>query len=372
MKKVTKIRILFVIWTLEGMGGSEKVVYDIVRKLDRHIFDPLLLSFEDGPIREAYESIGVDVFVIKKGSKFDIPFFKQIRKLILKEKIDIVNAHHYYPMLYSYIAALNTGIRLVFTEHSVWQFLEAGLFKKLIIGWLLRKTDAIVAISEQLVRYYLSRPFLDKSKLRDISNGIDMTWFKKSNHLALKKNLGYRKGDKLIGIIANIRPEKNHKLLIKAFSILEKQIGNLHLVVAGIDLMGGEVQRFAESQNVADKIKFLGKREDIPDLLNIFDAFCLPSVHEGLPLTVLEAMACGTPIIGSNVLGINEVIRHGENGLLFEANDENDLAGKLKQILVDETLREKLTRNGTAFVKENYDLDKKIIQYETLFLQQAQ
>lgn len=362
-----KIRIAFVLWTLEGMGGSEHVVYDIVRKLDKDRFDVLVIGFKEGPIRRTYEKLGVKVEVISKKWKYDFGFIKRLRYVLKNEGIHLVNAHHLSPLLNSYLATRMTGIKLIYTEHSVWQYLEMGGLKKILSNFLLWNTNAIVAISNQLLQYYSDNPFVSEKKICLIINGIDLLKFLSIDRSLLKEKLGFKPDDKLIGMVANIRPEKNHKILISAFSKLSRILKNSHLLLIGLDCMDGEVQQYASSMKGAERIHFLGPREDVPDILNILDIFCLPSVHEGLPLTILEAMACGVPVVGADVMGINEVVTDNVNGLLFPSGDETVLAEKVKMIVRDDSLSIRLRRAGIAYVKDNYCLDDKIKEYVSLF-----
>ena len=362
-----KIRIAFVLWTLEGMGGSEHVVFDIVRKLDKDRFYILVISFKEGPVRHIYEKLGVKVEVVSKKRKYDFLFIQQLRNILKNEGIQLVNAHHFSPLLYSFLATRMTVIKLIYTEHSVWQYREMGTFKRILSNFLLWNTDAVVAISNQLLQYYYDNTFVSKGKIQVIINGIDLVRFKCADCTMLKMELGFKQDDILIGMIANLRPEKNHKVLISAFSKLSESLTDSHLLLVGLDCMDGEIHRYATDMGGAGRIHFLGPREDVPDLLNILDVFCLPSVHEGLPLTILEAMACGVPVVGSDVLGINEVVTDNVNGLLFSSGDETMLADKIKMIIRSDLLRTRLHRAGLAYVKENYCLDCKIREYECLF-----
>ena len=125
--------------------------------------------------------------------------------------------------------------------------------------------------------------------------------------------------------------------------------------------MDGWIPQLVEKYEVQDRVKFIGKRDDIPELLNIFDMFCLPSIHEGMPLSILEAMACKNTVIVSNVMGINEIINDNRNGMLFENDNENDLANKIEKMLIDQDLKEKLRTNAINYVFKNYNLDLKIL-----------
>ena len=361
------IRIAFVVWTLEGMGGSERVVYDIVRKLDKKIFSPYIISFREGPDRKVYEDIGVRVKVFFKKKRFDLKFIIRFKKILLSERIDIINPHHFSPFFYSFLATYRARTKLVYTEHSKWQLEELHGLERILNRIMLLKSDAVIAISKQIEEYYLNSLGLKRDKIYLIQNGIDLERYKKVNCNHLYQEFGIKPHEKVIGIVANIRPEKNHKILISAFSLVAKEVRDVRLVLVGIDLMEGEVQRFASKSDVADRIIYAGPRNDVPELLNLFDVFCLPSFHEGLPLTVLEAMAAGTPVIGSDVLGINEVISHNENGLLFAKNDEKSLAENIQKLLGDTRLRDRLSKSGRSFVEKNHCLDEKVKEYDRLF-----
>jgi glycosyltransferase involved in cell wall biosynthesis len=231
----------------------------------------------------------------------------------------------------------------------------------------LLKSDAVVAISKQIYDYYISKIKVKKEKVHLITNGIDLSSYQKANGNHLRDELGIEEYEKVLGMVANIRPEKNHKLLISAFSIVAKEIKNVSLILVGLDCMGGEMQEFASKTWINDKILFLGQRSDVPELLKVFHIFCLPSIYEGMPLTVLEAMASGVPVIGSDVLGINEVIRDNVNGLLFCNNDERKLAELIKRLLKDNELRQRLIQEGKSFVEKYHDLDDRIKDYDRLF-----
>lgn len=363
----SKIRIAFVLWTLKSMGGSEHVVFDIVRKLDHTKFHILVVGLDEGPVRNIYEEIGVKVEVVSKKKKFDFNFIKRFRHILLSEKIEIVNPHHFSPLLYTSFACINTGIKIVYTEHSVWQYLELGWGKKLLSNMLLSNVDAVVAISKQLFDYYADNYFVSAKKNHLIINGIDLNRFHKLNNSSFKESLGFKPEDKLIGLVANLRPEKNHKVLIRSLSRIVKNDKSIHLVFAGIDYMDGELHEYSEQFGVSDRVLFLGSRDDVPDILNILDVFCLPSKNEGLPLSILEAMACGVPVVGSNVMGINEVVTDNMTGLLFPYDDETALCEKINLLLSEHEVSETIIAKSLEYVKENYCLEDKMDQYFSLF-----
>jgi L-malate glycosyltransferase len=368
MSKIrNKVRVAFVLWTLEGMGGSEKVVLDLARKIDKTAFEVFIVSFSEGPVRKLYEELGLKVFSVTKEKRLDIKFIRSLRTLFSEQHIDVVNAHHFGPFLYSTLSAYGTKCKVIYTEHSRWQLEELSPLKKVLNRALLTKADGVVAISRQIEKYYISKLYLGRNKVHLITNGIEIGQFGDRNGSKIRKGLGIGENDKVIGTIANLRPEKNHKLLIGAFSEVARVFQGASLVLVGLDCMDGQVQRFASESGASERIHFLGRRDDVPDLLGLFDVFCLPSIHEGLPLTVLEAMSAGVPVIGADVLGINEVITDNMNGLLFPSNDMNKLSEVILQLLTDHSLMKRLSEAANLFVAEQYNLDKKVREYEELF-----
>lgn len=360
-----KISLGFVVWSLDALGGSEKVVYDIARKLNRMDYVITVISLKDGHMRERYGGLGVKIRVVDRSSK--TAMIRTLRKAIIEEGIEILNPHHFPPLFYSSIASAGLGTSIVYTEHSRWQMEQLPLAWKMINRVILNRIDAVVALSAQIEDYYARRLRLRPGRIHVILNGIDLESYRSIDAAAARNSLGIKEGEKVIGTVAHFRPEKNHRLLISAFSELLKNGVDARLVLVGRDFMNGEIQNFASALNVTDRLLFLGERMDVPRILQTFDVFCLPSCYEGMPLTVLEAMAAGIPVVGSNVLGINEVVTNGRNGLLFPDNSAGHLANCIKTLLDSPDLRRRLTQAAKNDVKIRFSIDEKAFQYDRLF-----
>ena len=290
---------------------------------------------------------------------------------MIREKIDLLNPHHFTQFLYSFLATRFLSMKVIYTEHSRWQLEMLPFHFKLLNVIMLINSEGIVAISEQIRNYYETMIGVRRNKVHLIKNGIDIQLFENAKRSDLRRELNIGERAKIIGMVANIRSEKNHKLLISAFSTIAREVDDAFLVMVGLDFMNGAVQLYANETGLRDRIFFLGERDDVPELLKTFDLFCLPSIHEGMPLTLLEAMAAGVPVIGSDVLGINEVIEHNVNGLLFRGNDERDLAERVIQLLNNEEMRSRFSRTAKSHARQNYSLDNSINEYDRLFQMQC-
>jgi len=129
-----------------------------------------------------------------------------------------------------------------------------------------------------------------------------------------------------------------------------------------------DIRRFIDNQGLENSVTLLGYRSDIPSLLDIMDIFCLTSFKEGLPISLIEAMAAGLPVVGTDVEGIRDVIAHNKNGYLVQVDDFNGLKNILSSLLQDETLRNKMGRESILLANQAYSLDSCIDQYQDLFI----
>jgi len=161
--------------------------------------------------------------------------------------------------------------------------------------------------------------------------------------------------------------EKNHKLLVNAVHLLDKSIkDNLKVLLCGSGPMLEELKKQVAELNLNEIVEFLGVRKDIPELMSVLDVYTLVSIYEGMPLSILEAIAAGKPIVATNVLGINEVIKDGENGLLAESNNPESLANALTRMINDKELRIKIANNNLN-ERMKYSFSEMIKNYENLF-----
>jgi glycosyltransferase involved in cell wall biosynthesis len=143
------------------------------------------------------------------------------------------------------------------------------------------------------------------------------------------------------------------------------------LVLAGDGPCRKELEQLARELAVADRVHFLGHRLDAPDVMAMFDVYCLPSVYEGMPLSILEAWSAGKPVVATDVTGIREIVIHETNGLLVPVNDPQALADQFHRVLGDRELRERISLQGQRFALEKCTMAGMVRQYEELYEQVA-
>jgi len=167
--------------------------------------------------------------------------------------------------------------------------------------------------------------------------------------------------------VGNLRKEKNQELLIRALAIMKDMGRSFKALFVGDGPCRSDLEMLAAELKVDEEIIFLGTRRDVPHLYWLLDIYCLTSRFEGLPLTLLEAMAAEVPVIGTDVIGIREVISNNENGVLVPDNDPEELAKAILMLAESVTLRNTLAEHGRRLVCDQYNLTKFVRNYQRLF-----
>lgn len=375
MKRLNnKVNVLFVMMHLKG-GGSEGLIHNLAYKLDRKFFNPsIAYFFEDGESEVAGER-EVPLYHVPKIKRLDISTMQGIGNIITKRNIHIVNAHHFMPMVYSFYGSkIANSCKLIYTEHAKSEVEKISWRWQKIGSYLLNRSDAAVGVTEEVSETIQNKFKLPRSKVFAIKNGVNLDAYTGStNKKELRKQLGIAEDEKIIGIVANLKKIKNHIFLLKAFDELTKSNNKVKLLLIGQGFKDdpenteSELRSFVKKNGLKGKVLFLGYRSDIPELLNIIDIFCMTSFKEGLPLSLIEAMAAGLPVVGTDVEGIRNTIIHDRNGFLIKTDDIHGLKDVLSMLIKDEPLRNRFGKESILLSKE-YSLERCISEYQNLFL----
>ena len=371
----SKINILFIIMQM-GMGGSERIVHNLVLKLDRNVFNPSVAFFFGDRILKEFQDLNVPLYHVPKVKRIDLSSMKQMGRIIQDNNIHIVNAHHFMSMVYAFYGCkIKERAKLTYTEHSEWE-IENIPWKWRIAGcYMLKRADAAIGVSSAVSNHLKNKFKIDGAKIFTIQNGVNIEALANSNEeMTLKQVLGLSNNDKVIGIVANLKKIKNHLFLLKAFNELIKDYQNVKLLIIGQgfsddpDNSEREIQNYVYEKSLSKNVLFLGYRSDIPKLLRIMDIFCLTSLKEGLPISLIEAMAAGLPVIGADVEGIRDIIIPSRNGYLIKLGDVSGLRNAMHSLLKNDILRRKFAQKSQSIAKEEYSLDVCVRKYENLFM----
>lgn len=371
-----KVNVLFVIMQM-AMGGSERLVHNIVSKLDRRVFNPSVAwFFGESPLQE-YLELGIPLHRIPKEKRFDLAAMRLLGQIVEKNRIDIVNAHHFMSMVYAFYGCkVRRQSSLVYTAHSEWEIQEIPKRWRVIGDILLKRIDCAVGVAPA-VTDKLKQVFKLPDRLTStILNGVDIDKFTMNSHTAREIKRSLKIGDRelVVGTVGNLKRVKNHDFLITGFGELVKSLRNVRVIIVGQGFRHDpenseqELKDRVRELGLTDKVSFLGYRSDVHQLLRIIDVFCLTSLKEGLPIGLIEAMAAGLPVIGTNVEGIRDMLVPNEDGVLVNLGDTGALKNALFDLLTNPDLRSRLGKAARKKVKETYSLQRCVREYEALFL----
>jgi glycosyltransferase involved in cell wall biosynthesis len=352
-----------------GPAGAEQMAVNLMRTLDRGHFEASAVSFFD-PSGTDQERIlaegGIPVWYLGKRPGLDPRMFVRVARVLKRIRPHVVHTHRYVlryalpPMLSGRVPAM------VHTVHNLAEK-EVDWSGRLIHRVAFRRGVIPVAIAREvedsLRRFY----GIDGFPL--ILNGIPVGAFHRLpiERDQWRKREGFTPADVLFVCVARLRPQKNPALLLKSFAQGPALDPRGHLLFVGSGELRGDLEGQIEALGLQEKVHLLGVRSDIPEILNAADVFTLSSDWEGNPLSVMEAMAAGTPVISTAVGGVPELVEAGESGLLVRPGDAQALAGAMQSMLDNPEVRVSMGRAAARRAVEHFDVKSMTGAYEELY-----
>ena len=320
------------------LAGAEVMCENLCVALKNAGEDVLAVSLysENSAITDRLSKKGVRIEYLGKKTGFDASIIKKLISLFKTEKPDVVHSH-IYASKYAMPAAVIAGIKKkVHTVHSMAQKEQGSLGKK-INTLMYRYCDVVpVALSSEVKKSIGEVYGLQESLIPVVYNGIDLSKCIEKNNYEPTKVF-------TVVHIGRFMKVKNHQVLLQAFAAFAEKHKNVNLQLLGEGELLDETKELAKVLGVADKVEFLGLQPNVYPYLNKADVFCLPSEYEGVPMTLIEAMGTGLPIVASNVGGIPDMLENEKNALLIEPNDIAIEAG-FEMLYSDVELRTRLGR----------------------------
>jgi len=230
--------------------------------------------------------------------------------------------------------------------------------------------DLYIGNSNACCDMLATRERISRKKLYTIPNGIafDIPSDIAGKTASLSKQYQLPENKVIVGSVGRLQPVKGHHDFISAIPAVLRKCPDTYFIIVGEDHRGGELQRLAKNLGVEQSICFAGYRKDVAAWLNRFDIFVLPSLSEGMPVSVLEAMFMKKPVIATSVGGVPEVIENGEDGLLVPPKNPEELADAIVHMITDSALRESIAMKGYEKVQKQYRVDVMIKRYQDVFI----
>jgi glycosyltransferase involved in cell wall biosynthesis len=349
--------------------GAERVVATLASKRSRDRFEVAIASLYDevpGTLAAPLCREGVRVFHLGKRRGFDPRMFHRIFGVLREFEPDVVHTHNYVLRYVLPPALLNNPPLMVHTIHNVAHlevdrlgvWLQSRAFSRRVRPVVIAEAAAISF--EQV--YQSPRPPL-------IRNGIDVARYSaaRSSREDWRARHGFSSGDLLFLCVARFYPQKNHKTLLAAFASGPAKLSNAKLLLAGDGQLRSDIERQARELGIFDRVHFLGRRDDIPEVLAACDVFALASLWEGNPLSVMEAMAAGLPAVVTAVGGVPELVANEKQGIVVPPSDPLALSAALLRLATDSAMRRAMGIAAAKRAQDEFDDRNMVEAYESLY-----
>jgi glycosyltransferase involved in cell wall biosynthesis len=365
-----KIKVLEVIQQGE-IGGGESHLLTLIQKMDREKFEPVVIALSNGEMISRLNGLGIKNYVVHTRLPFNVTVWKAIRTILKENKIDIVHTHGARALSNLIYPASRLSIPVVHTVHG-WSFhdyLPSWKRKLRIRGekFLTGKAGINIAVSDSNKKIAVEQFGFFHGEV--INNGVDLSVFADRDGEKIRKEFAIPPQAILISFVARFIHDKNPLPLIRAFSHAHKKYPDSYLMMVGNGPAREEAIELAASLHLSDKIFFPGFRNDVHEILAASDIFCLPSIKEGLPVSLIEAMAMKNAVIATDVQGCIDVITNGKDGCLVPLeNLEENLAAALLDLLGDHEKRSRLTAAARHTVEARFDATDMARKIENVYL----
>lgn len=349
-----------------GPGGAENMLISLVKNLDRSRYRSFVCLLRDGWLKTQLERLGIETIVVPQHCSLDVLWLFRNYRLLKHRSIHVMHAHEFAMNVYGSFLSSVTGIPIVATVHGKNYFWVK--WRRRLAYRFVARQSVMVGVSEDLKQFLTQRAAIHPDKVRIVHNGVDLYRYAESDRPnTIRKELEINDNQPVIGTVGNLYAVKGQTYLLRACVVVARAFPDFMLLVAGRGDQLGALEEEARGLGILRNVRFLGFREDIPCLLQAMDVFVLPSFSEGLPLSILEAMALGKPVVASNVGGIPEVVKDGMTGYLVPPKDPEALAEKILLLLHHPQLAADLGRSGRKRVQEAFSLEQMIQEYQSLY-----
>lgn len=345
-------------------AGAEAQIATLLRSLAaRYEIDLCALLLNPGRLAEEVQSLGIEVKVIPESQTGFFGIYSQAAKFLRNRGVRILHSHRYKENVLAAMLAQRYSIPVVVrTQHGLPEPVKGiGHLKQRCLQSLdrfvaRRATDCIISVSTELSSH-LARQ-IGAQKIVVVPNGVNRSVVQ--SHLNVgeaKACLGMPRDCCVIGTAGRLEPIKRLDIFLKAARQIAREKPGVFFVIAGEGREEAKLRDLSQSLGLADRVLFLGHRQDVYDVLRAMDVLVLCSDHEGLPMIMLEALCLGVVVVARDVGGLPEVIKNGVNGILVKSGEPDALARACMEVLLDEPARKRLAEAGVRLVAENYSAE---------------
>jgi len=359
------LRVLFMITSMQ-VGGAETLLVNLVRRLDRRRFEPEICCLkEPGPLGEML-SREMPVHSRLLAGKYDVRVLGRLTRLMRQRRVDaVVTVGAGDKMFWGRLAAWRVGVPVVLSAlHSTGWPDGIGRLNRMLTPL----TDGFIAVAEPHGRYLVEGERFPAAKVTVIPNGVDTQRFcpNPTARAAVRRDLLWHDDTPVFGTVAALRPEKNHLLFLRVAAQVRQAIPDARFLIVGDGPQRGQLEAAAAAAGLNDSLRMLGSRSDVPDLLAAMDTFVLTSLNEANPVSILEAMSVGLPVVSTRVGSIAETVLDGVTGYLAEVEDAPRIARCCVELAADPRKTRQLGARGRQLVVARWSLEQMVDGYARL------
>jgi glycosyltransferase involved in cell wall biosynthesis len=358
------ISILYLITELSP-GGAQSALLRLLKGLSRERFSPTVacLYNGDGAVAHEIRRLGIEVFDVRMHRRADLAALLRLYHHIRQSRPTILHTHLFHANLPGRVLGRLAGVPIIVcTEHSMATESE---WRYRLDRWTIGLIDRVTTVSVNVRDFYISHVGLPADKLVVIYNGVELPQAPLASRQEARAALGLPLDEPVIGAVSRLDPLKGIDVLLRAMPLL----GDCDAIVVGDGPEQARLEALAASLNVTSRVHWAGYRPDVPGVLPALDIFVQPSRYEGLPTTILEAMAAGLSVVATAVGGTPEVVVDGVTGLLVPPRDPTALAHAIAVLLRDPNLRRTMGRAGRERVAQHFSVECMVEQTERLYTQ---
>lgn len=352
-----------------GPGGAEKMLINLVVSLVPGDYTSIIGLMKDGWLSRVLSDLGYETLILPHKRSIDFEFSRNLLSVIKRKKIDLMHAHEFAMNTFGSLASAATGVPIVATVHGKNYYGEKW-WRRLAYR-LVSRQSRMIAVSDDIAEFLAHDIGISRRKIMTIHNGIQTDLFitDDSARAQYRSFFGLQEGQPLIGTVGSLYPVKGHTFLLNALAIVKESVPDVKALIVGRGFLLDQLKSEALSLGLGRNIEFLGFREDIPKLIQAMDIFVLPSLSEGHPLALLEAMASQKPVVATDVGGLREVVEDGKAGILVPPKDPRALADKIMMLIKNKELAQEMAISGRIRVVKVFDIKNTVKKYMDIYNQ---
>lgn len=354
-----------------GPGGAETVFIDLATRLPQDQYRAVVVIRGKGWVYDELRRRGIEPVLLDCKGSFNISYLKGLCRIIRDEQVDVIQSHLLGANVYCSIAGMLTGRPVVATFHGEVDIGDRERFKRLKFGAIARGARHVIAVTDSLRDDIDARTPLSASKIRVIYNGINTQDFMLPAGDSLRRRYDWDKDCLVIGSLGNIRPAKGYDVLLRAARQIVDNNEQCRFVIAGEakkdSALLKELLVLRKQLGLENYVRFLGFTDNAAQFLADIDIFLSSSVSEGLPLSAIQAMVAGAPIVATRCGGYEGLIDDGKTGLLVEVNNPDAIREAVEKLAASPDMRRDMAARAKQYAVARYDNAVMLDSYRRLY-----